>query len=984
MIYRTSVPFRVLVTVRVMLIILAITAIFLWFVLGRVQMQVERNGRENFHQLARGAFDELDAMTISFMRYLETVAQLLPTVPDIYAESATSALAQSFLQLPGPNALSVSTPGEGMLYFLKEDKEAPAGSVYTMGQMRAKPGEQKIIHVSYYAADGKVLQRRQIVTDLPVLKSEWQQRAMHSDTIVVSPPFDVYGRDYQATSMVLRSQHRLILLTTPLEKSDRLLARIPVSANGAVLMIDEQQRLLAYRMNGPNWNALDTNKSRMDTLAQLGDPVLADIARTLHQLAQNQTSLVTLGGRQFLLAWHDMAKNHGSNYRILLLAPLSDMSQAAAGGRRDAWLVALLSLTIVLPLTWFGASAMARVLQDLIENSERIGHFDFSPSEQPMKSAVREIRELGLAHESMRNALARDTRSLQRSSSHLEHLVQTGIKLVDEKDQSSLLDAILLAARENTGAEIAILFLRDDDDILRPAASSGMAMPQLVPALDMKLSQLQNTSLAVYTARSCTMTVVDDFENDPRPELILIRQHHRNDPSFRALTLVSLPLQTPDNKVTGVMQLFNATDPEFAKVAPFSQSQVAYLKALAAQATVALENQKLITAQNNLLDTLVRTLGEAVDAKSPYTGRHCARVPELALMLAEEAHAAKSGPLAEFSFGSEEEWREFRIGAWLHDCGKIVSPEHVMDKATKLEMVYNRIHEIRTRFEVLLRDARIQILQARLDGVLDDAAADDLFKQRAEEFQQQFEMIARSNIGSEKMSAEDIVRTREIGQQHWLRHFDNRLGLAQEELAQHQQHSDPSLPASETLLADKPWHVIARSEEDKRTLTDGFRMAVPEHLYNHGELYNLCIERGTLTPEERFKINEHIIHTIRMLEGANFPAHLRRVPEYAGTHHEAMNGSGYPRGLTAAELSIPARIMAIADIFEALTAADRPYKEAKPLSESIAILHRMKLKGHIDPDLFDLFLRKGVHLRYAQRFLSPTQIDTPDITPYLG
>lgn len=431
------------------------------------------------------------------------------------------------------------------------------------------------------------------------------------------------------------------------------------------------------------------------------------------------------------------------------------------------------------------------------------------------------------------------------------------------------------------------------------------------------------------------------------------------------------------------MQIYNAMDAEKRRIVPFSTAQVVYLEALAAQAAVALENQRLISAQNHMLDTLVRTLGDAVDAKSAYTGRHCARVPELAMMLAREAHAADSGSLAGFAFHGADEWREFHTGAWLHDCGKITSPEHVMDKATKLEMVSNRIHEIRTRFEVLLRDARIQVLEAERDGRIDARTAAQRYGAREQALKDDFAFIAGCNIGGEKMADADMDRVRTIGAQRWLRHFDDRLGLSHEELQRRSGDANIPLPAEEPLIADQSWHRIPRTDEQRRTLTEGFRMDVPEYLYDHGELYNLCIERGTLTAEERFKINEHIIHTIRMLEGANFPPHLRRVPEYAGTHHEALNGSGYPRGLTAAELSIPARIMAIADIFEALTASDRPYKPAKPLSESLAILQRMKHKGHIDPDLYALFLRKGVYLRYAERFLAAEQIDVTDIARYL-
>jgi hypothetical protein len=194
------------------------------------------------------------------------------------------------------------------------------------------------------------------------------------------------------------------------------------------------------------------------------------------------------------------------------------------------------------------------------------------------------------------------------------------------------------------------------------------------------------------------------------------------------------------------------------------------------------------------------------------------------------------------------------------------------------------------------------------------------------------------------------------------------------------------LPTFEPLLADRPEHVI-EWESGSRLAGDnpwGIRMDVPERKYNRGELYNLSIARGTLTREDRFKIDDHIIQTIVMLGSLPFPKHLRRVPEVAGGHHERMDGNGYPKRLAGHEMSLPARMMAIADVFEALTAGGRPYKKAKHLSEAIRIIGNMKHGGHLDPDLVDLFLTSGVWRRYAERFLSREQIDGPDLGAVLA
>ena len=382
------------------------------------------------------------------------------------------------------------------------------------------------------------------------------------------------------------------------------------------------------------------------------------------------------------------------------------------------------------------------------------------------------------------------------------------------------------------------------------------------------------------------------------------------------------------------------------------------------------------------MEASIRMVAGAIDAQSPYTGGHCERVPELTFMLARAACAAADGPYAGFDLDTEQ-WEALHIAAWLHDCGKVTTPEYVVDKATKLETVNDRIHEIRTRFEVLKRDAEIAYwrsvaqggdepaLQARRDALL--ATLDE-----------EFAFVATCNVGGEFLSPDKQARLREIGARHWQRTLDDRLGLSRDELARKPAQAS-TLPADETLLADKPEHRIARPEaeripEDNRW---GFRMDVPELLYNRGELHNLSISRGTLTAEERYKINEHMVQTIVMLGELPFPRHLRAVPEIAGGHHEKMDGTGYPKRLDRSQLSPLARMMAIADIFEALTAADRPYKPGKTLSEALSIMAKMRQDQHIDPELFELFLRSGVHHDYAQRFMRPEQVDAVRIEDYL-
>lgn len=386
--------------------------------------------------------------------------------------------------------------------------------------------------------------------------------------------------------------------------------------------------------------------------------------------------------------------------------------------------------------------------------------------------------------------------------------------------------------------------------------------------------------------------------------------------------------------------------------------------------------------QRALMDAFIELIAQAIDDKSAYTGSHCKRVPELALMLAEHAAASDLPAFRDFNLASDDEWREYRIAAWLHDCGKITTPEHIVDKGSKLEAIYNRLHEVRMRFEVLWRDAEITYWKRRLAAPEQTGQLAHQLEQRQRELLDDFAFVASCNVGGEYLDQHKRDRLQEIARQTWQRHFDNRSGLSP---AEELRVAGPaaSLPATEQLLSDRPEHIIDREHEAVYPPEYGIDMDIPEHLYNQGELYNLSVSRGTLTEEDRFKINEHMISTIKMLESLPFPEELKNVPRYASTHHETMKGTGYPRKLHGDALSIPERILAIADIFEALTAADRPYKKAKPVSEAIEILHKMVLNKHIDRDCFELFLRDKVYLQYATEFLPESQIDDVDIGKYL-
>ena len=574
-------------------------------------------------------------------------------------------------------------------------------------------------------------------------------------------------------------------------------------------------------------------------------------------------------------------------------------------------------------------------------------------------------------------------RELVASNRNLAKLVEIGMALGSERDRMALLRTIIEGGKELANCEAATLFLKTDHRTLRfelRTHNDSLPVSEL-DLYDRETGEPVHRYVATHVALSGEVVAIDDVYSETRFDLSGTKSFSQRS-GMRAISMLTVPMAPGSGEVIGVLQFINAKDADTGEIVPFGAELQRILGAMASQAAVALENLQLLQAQHDVMDSLIRMISGAIDAKSPYTGGHNLRVPELAFMLAQAAEQVQTGPLASFEFTTEDEWREFRIGAWLHDCGKVTSPEYVMDKASKLETIYNRIHEVRARFEILLRDAEIEALKAEAAGA-DPASTRAQLEARRHQLQDDFEFVAECNLGGEYMAPERVDRLRRIAAQTWMRHFDDRAGLTEAELKRYPPGL-ASLPATEHLLADKPQHVVPRTEHHTPDARFGFQIKVPENLYNHGEVYNLSISRGTLNDEERFKVNEHIVQTIMMLEQLPLPKGLRRVPEYAGTHHETLIGTGYPRKLTEKELSIPARIMAIADIFEALTAPDRPYKRTKKLSECVQLLWTFKKNRHIDPVLFDLFLESGIHRRYAERFMLPEQIDEVDIAPYLG
>lgn len=520
----------------------------------------------------------------------------------------------------------------------------------------------------------------------------------------------------------------------------------------------------------------------------------------------------------------------------------------------------------------------------------------------------------------------------------LQHLIEIGISLSVERDTTRLLERILTSAQTLTQADGGTIYSVTADKSLKfetlinnslgmyLGGSSGQPIP--FPSIPIyKDGEINQHAIVAIAAAEGQMIHIPDAYACQKYDLSAARSMDQRT-GYHTQSVLTVPMKNHEGELNGVLQLINATVD--GQVSAFSTQQMELVRSLASLAAVALTNKQLIENMEELFQGIARLIAKAIDEKSPYTGGHCKRVPELTMMLADAVHRHDSGPLADFSL-TDADRHELSVAGWLHDCGKIATPEYVMDKASKLQTIFDRIELVDAKIEIAKRDLELSLAgPLYLASHQQDQAQVALLQQQLAkglaDLDSQREFLRKANIGGEFMDKSDQQRVADFGRQQQIR------------IAGQQQN----------LLSDN-------------------------------EIYNLSIARGTLTAEERQIINRHMDITVDMLESLPFPKHLQRVPEFACGHHEKMDGSGYPKGLHKEQMSVPARMMAIADIFEALTASDRPYKEGKPLSECLAIMGRMKQSQHIDPDLFDIFIDQKVYLQYARQFLKPGQIDEIDL-----
>ncbi|MGL5759473.1 HD domain-containing phosphohydrolase [Plesiomonas sp.] len=960
-------PLQIQIAALFSLLLFLIGVLLIGFSYYRTNKLNIENTHTLYNYIGNRAASELELNT----RTLGVAVNLLTTMPI----TTFSTLEQRFDSLPRLREILLSSPYANAVYCGYADGDMllmRRVAKNALSNWNAPEGTAWIVQSLDH--NGDTVRRNFLFFDynLKLLRSDekpeylydprerpWYKLAKETSGLQMAPMY-VFSASREVGTTISReaqNQRGVIGIDISLKTFSDLLKEQDLPPGSKMALINPQNKVVASLEPREVFRMDADRKISMSSVDTLPNPALSKLLRKVE--GQPYTNSYNLEFESMGQMWFGSIlpiKNSQGIFRLAIATPSDVLLASSIEIRNQSTLIAILVLFTALPIVWWISCRISRPLRQLRQDAEQIRRFNFEQP-QPINSVVLEIDELARTTNQMRGTI--------------QQFLNIGNSLAAERDFTTLLSRLMQETTKLVGMEGGVIYLPDRDSItLTPALWQWQGHPQSlqdIPTIhipSMKHSALQQALqghvVHQQLTQSSTITELSSFT------------HQLGD-----LDAVMVAMRNRDNQLIGMLVLLN---PHSASQA-IEPAKLKLVEALAGSLSVSVETQRLLQEQKNLLNAFIQLMAGAIDAKSAYTGGHCQRVPEITEMLAEAAVQAQSGPFADFSL-SDEEREELHIASWLHDCGKVTTPEFVVDKATKLETMYDRLNEIRMRIEVLKRDAKISALEQQLSGVPHEQT-ENLYQQQIHELDDDFLFLAESNVGGEFMSDERLARINKIAERRWLRTLDNRIGLSHEEQQRKARVEQPSLPVWEHLLADREDHIFYREARDRLPEGHGFQMQEPQYLYNRGEIYNLSIRRGTLTDEERYKINEHIVQTIVMLKTLPFPRTMSHVPEIAGGHHERLDGNGYPCRLKKEQMSLTARMMAIADVFEALTAVDRPYKKGKTLTESLGIMAGMVKGQHLDAELFTLFLQSGIWLDYAQRYMRPEQIDEVDIARFL-
>ena len=770
--------------------------------------------------------------------------------------------------------------------------EAPAAAVYLVQSIERGAGAS--LRGAYVFLDRalSVIERREVADYMFDPRARgWYQQALATSRQVKTAPYVFFSTGEVGVTFARRSDGGNSVVGTDLTLRDlsRALQEEKLTASSELVLFNADGVVLAY--DKPERMALDReNRSdpRLAKVSELGSPVLSSLMATPRAGTGTARVALDVGGREWQGTVSRLqVQGEPDGVYLAVLSPEDELLREAARISRETLLLTLVIVLFSIPVAWLLSRLIANPLRSLAREARAVREFDFA-TPIATQSIVAEVDELATTMNAMKVTI--------------QQFLNIAATISAEHNFSRLLERVLTETLSVAGSSAGAIYLFDEEtQVLRSAATRTRA-GVVASASSADIGKARDKHPARHPAWRAVVegkTIVAPLEKEC-DDLTRLVAPTEGGSDAGANIAIAVPLRNRDNQIIGVVCLLND-----AAKGVLPSELVSFVEALSGTAAISIENQGLLRAQKELLDSFIRLVAGAIDAKSPYTGGHCQRVPELATMLARAACEANDGPFRDFAM-NDDEWEALHIAAWLHDCGKVTTPEYVVDKATKLQTIYDRLHEVRMRFEVLKRDAEIEYWRQVAEGG-DPVSLREKLETKRNELDAEFAFVATCNEGGESMDPEKIARLKQIARRTWLRTLDDRMGLSTEERARTANTPAPQLPVAEQLLADKAehlteWGAADRCAEDNRW---GFQIQAPHYKRNNGEIYNLSIGRGTLTDEERHTINDHVVQTIRMLSQLPFPKHLRNVPEIAGGHHERLDGTGYPKRLHGEELSMP-------------------------------------------------------------------------------
>jgi len=940
---RFALPIQLLIGGAIVTMMLLMAGVLLWYSWYQSERALGEAMQESSEQLSA----TVEARSRALVSPARVVAEMLASADVVEAPTFEERLASLPILAAALNAhelidaVYIGYPSGDFLMLrsvarmppaLRPKLEHIAAGEYLVMSVQQRLGATPVSRWSLYDADLALLERQALDHYYFDPRTRpWFSRALRQAGNTLTAPYAFFNTGELGVTLARRARDGQAVVGLDVASGD-------LGAQVATLYPAQGARIAIVALNGQvlahaGGAGAEPGATRLATLAELDEPALARLAR----IGSPETPVHF---DEQGVAWWGLtlpfATLGDDQARMLVAVPEASLM---ADMRAMLWQRSLVAGGLVVALlvlgVWLGRR-LGRTLYALSEQVQALARFDFAAC-RGVPSRIKEVRRLSIAIRRLASGID-DFRRITRvlgSEPHLDRML------------ARILGDLLHGSDSRHGA----IYLVDEQD------------PQVF---------LRSTEAGRAGADSPVAERLTLAEGEGLEALIA---------AFGERGYLLQPLCNRDGGRLGLLAI------AFRRLGGDEEAWRDFIAEISTAAAVAIDLRRLLKDEERLLQAIVQLVARATDAKSPHTGSHCSRVPELAEMILEGVGRTRHGAYADVDIDGQRR-QAFHLAAWLHDCGKLATPDEIMEKATKLETRYNRIHEIRTRFEVLWRDADVRYWQGRAHGG-DSVVLERHRRARQQELSAAFDCVAEANRGGESMSDALVERLESIAEWRWKRHFDDRLGLSRAELDRVAREPQQTLPAEERLLADLPRHEIdwyrpcpAVGHSDPANQW-GFDMSPPELAGHQGELFNLRIARGTLNDVERFRIQEHVIQTIIMLESLPWPAHLKRVPSIAGNHHERVDGKGYPRGLMLGEASVEEKIMAMADVFEALTAVDRPYKAAMTLSRALAVLADMVNEGHLDAELYRLLLEEDIWRDYAERFLAPHQIDDVDVAALL-